>query len=108
MTQGVTDQARTNPNQVALIAPAVDGGSATRTYGELDDRARRLAAVLLAAGAGPDHPVAAAVRNGLEPFEVAIASAMAGAPFLPLNWHLKGMPIWLTDCLRLPRSSRSS
>jgi long-chain acyl-CoA synthetase len=74
---------------VALIAPDGAGGVRTRTYGELDKRARRLAAVLTARGAGPDRPVAAAVRNGLEPFEVATAAAMAGAPFLPLNWHLK-------------------
>ena len=45
--------------------------------------------VLVAHGAGPGRPVASAVRNGLEPFEVATAAAMAGAPFLPLNWHLK-------------------
>jgi long-chain acyl-CoA synthetase len=60
-----------------------------RTYGELDDRARRLAAVLAEMGAGPGRPVAAVLRNGFEPFEVAIAAAMAGAPYLPVNWHLK-------------------
>jgi long-chain acyl-CoA synthetase len=93
MARGVTEHAREAPDRVALIAPDADGrvngGAATRTYGELDDRARKLAAVLLDLGAGPDRPVAAAVRNGLEPFEVATAAAMAGAPFLPLNWHLK-------------------
>ncbi len=74
---------------MALVAPDDEAGLVTRTYGELDDRARRLAAVLAARGAGPGRPVAAALRNGVEPFEVAIAAAMAGAPFLPLNWHLK-------------------
>jgi long-chain acyl-CoA synthetase len=87
--RGVTEQARHAPDRIALIAPDAPGGAATRTYGELQNRASRLAAVLLAHGAGPDRPVAAAVRNGLEPFEIAIAAAMAGAPFLPLNWHLK-------------------
>jgi acyl-CoA synthetase (AMP-forming)/AMP-acid ligase II len=86
MPRGVTEHARATPDRPALIAP---DGPATRTYGELDDRARRLAHVLRDLGAGPDRPVAAAVRNGLEPFEVATAAAMAGAPFLPLNWHLK-------------------
>ena len=81
---------RATPDRPALIAP---DGPATRTYGELDDRARRLAHVLRGLGAGPDRPVAAAVRNGLEPFEVAIAAAMAGAPFLPLNWHLKAAEV---------------
>lgn len=74
---------------MALVAPDDGAGPVTRTYGELDDRARRLAAVLGARGAGPERPVAAALRNGVEPFEVAIAAAMVGAPFLPLNWHLK-------------------
>jgi long-chain acyl-CoA synthetase len=89
MARGVTEQAREAPERVALIAPDAPGGTATRTYGELNARAQRLAAVLTARGAGPGRPVAAALRNGLEPFEVATASAMAGAPFLPLNWHLK-------------------
>jgi long-chain acyl-CoA synthetase len=89
MARGVTEQASEAPDRVALIAPDAVGGAARRTFGELDDRARRLAAILMARGAGPGRPVASAVRNGLEPFEVATAAAMAGAPFLPLNWHLK-------------------
>jgi long-chain acyl-CoA synthetase len=89
MARGVTEQAREAPDRLALIAPDTVGGAATRTYGELNARAQRLAAVLKARGAGPGRPVASAVRNGLEPFEVATAAAMAGAPFLPLNWHLK-------------------
>jgi long-chain acyl-CoA synthetase len=84
---GVTEQARQNPERTALIAP--DAEPSRRSYGELNDRASRLAAVLIERGAGPDRPVAAALRNGLEPFEVATAAAMAGVPFLPLNWHLK-------------------
>jgi long-chain acyl-CoA synthetase len=85
----VSEHARAAPDHLALIAPDAEGGVVTRTYGELDARARQLAGVLAARGAGPDRPVAAALRNGVEPFEVAIAAAMAGAPFLPLNWHLK-------------------
>jgi long-chain acyl-CoA synthetase len=69
--------------------PALVAGERIRTYGELDDRARRLAAVLAGMGAGPGRPVAAVLRNGVEPFEVAVAAAMAGAPYLPVNWHLK-------------------
>ncbi len=89
MARGVTEFAHQAPERIALIAPDATGGVSTRTYGELDQRARRLARVLLDLGAGTGRPVAAAVRNGLEPFEVATAAAMAGAPFLPLNWHLK-------------------
>ncbi len=64
-------------------------GGRSRTYRELDQRSRRLAHVLAGLGAGPGRPVASVLPNGFEPFEVAIAAAMAGAPFLPVNWHLK-------------------
>jgi long-chain acyl-CoA synthetase len=64
-------------------------GDAVRTYGELDRRARRLASVLKARGAGPSRPVAAVLPNGIEAFEVAVAAAMINAPYLPVNWHLK-------------------
>jgi len=59
------------------------------TYGELRERSRRLAAVLADMGAGPGRPVAAVISNRAEPFEVATAAAMVGAPFLPVNSHLK-------------------
>jgi long-chain acyl-CoA synthetase len=65
----------------------VDGR--VRSYRELDERARRLAHVLAELGAGPGRPVASVLPNGFEPFEVATAAAMAGAPFLPVNRHLK-------------------
>jgi long-chain acyl-CoA synthetase len=37
--------------------------------------------------------------NGTEPFEVATAAAMIGAPYLPVNWHLKSAELayLLTD-----------
>lgn len=76
--------ARRDPDRVALVH-----GTRSRTYGELVDRSRRLAAVLGEMGAGPGRPVAAVLRNGFEPLEVATAAAMAGAPYLPVNWHLK-------------------
>ena len=64
-------------------------GGTVRTYGELDDRARRLASVLGDLGAGPGRPVATVLPNGIEMFEVATAAAMLNAPYLPVNWHLK-------------------
>jgi acyl-CoA synthetase (AMP-forming)/AMP-acid ligase II len=94
MARGVTEHAREAPERLALIAPAASGPDTTttatiRTYGELNQRASQLARVLLDHGAGPNRPVASILRNGVEPFEVATAAAMAGAPYLPLNWHLK-------------------
>ncbi len=59
------------------------------SYAELDERARRLAGVLRERGAGPELPVATFLPNGVEFFEVAAAATMLGAPFLPINWHLK-------------------
>ncbi|MHB8219729.1 MAG: AMP-binding protein [Acidimicrobiales bacterium] len=82
--RGVSAHAVAGPDRPALVV-----ADRVRTYAELDDRARRLAAVLSAMGAGPGRPVASVLRNGFEPFEVATAAAMAGAPYLPVNWHLK-------------------
>jgi long-chain acyl-CoA synthetase len=93
MPRGVSEHAQDAPDHPALIALAPDGVVVRRTYAELSARARRLASTLRSLGAGPDRPVAAALRNGVEPFEVAIAAGMARAPFLPLNWHLKAAEI---------------
>ncbi|MHB1712087.1 MAG: AMP-binding protein [Acidimicrobiales bacterium] len=82
--QGVTAHAAATPDR-----PAIMVGGSTMGYGELDRRARRLASVLADAGAGPGRPVATVLPNGAEPFEVAMAAAMVGAPYLPVNWHLK-------------------
>jgi len=82
--RGMSDHARSRPDRPAVVLAAV-----IRTYGELDERARRLAALLSGLGAGPGRPVAAIVPNGVEIFEVAMAAAMLGAPFLPVNWHLR-------------------
>lgn len=82
--RGVTAHARRDPDRPAMVM-----GETTFTYGQLDDRARRLATVLADLGAGPGRPVATVLPNGIEPFEVATAAAMVGAPYLPVNWHLK-------------------
>ena len=82
--RGVVAHAKAFPERAAIIS-----GSTVRTYGELDGRAQHLAQVLGHMGAGPKGPVAAVLGNGVESFEVATAAAMAGAPFLPVNWHLK-------------------
>ena len=64
-------------------------GQVVRSYGDLDERARRLASVLGGLGAGPGRPVATVLPNGIEMFEVATAAAMVNAPYLPVNWHLR-------------------
>jgi long-chain acyl-CoA synthetase len=72
------------PDRLALI-----DGTATRTYGELADRARRMAAHFLDLGAEPDGTVAVMVPNSFAFFEAAAAACRAEQHFLPVNWHLK-------------------
>jgi long-chain acyl-CoA synthetase len=82
--RGVSAQARHRGDHPALVF-----GDDVRSFRDLDERARRLAAVLAERGAGPGRPVATVLLNGFEPFEVATAAAMLEAPYLPVNWHLK-------------------
>ncbi|HLG92792.1 MAG TPA: AMP-binding protein, partial [Acidimicrobiales bacterium] len=83
-TRGVTAHAQASPGRPAVVA-----GERVLSYGELDRRSRRLAAALAERGAGQDRPVAAVLPNGAEILEVATAASMLGAPYLPVNWHLK-------------------
>ncbi len=82
--RGVTEHARARPRHPAIVV-----GDTVLTYGDLQDRASRLAVVLRERGAGPGRPVATVLPNGAEQFEVATAAAMADAPYLPVNRHLK-------------------
>ena len=68
--------------------PAVLIGDASLSYGELDRRAAALAHVMVGHGVGLDDPVAVMLPNGFEIMEAGIATAKAGAAFLPVNWHL--------------------
>ena len=64
-------------------------GEQALTFGELDSRSNRLAAVLEGMGAEPGRPVVAVLPNSFQFFEVSMAAARLGAQFLPVNWHLK-------------------
>jgi long-chain acyl-CoA synthetase len=76
----VREGARRHPDKTALI-----GGSASITYGELDERARRFAAVLRAQGVMRCDHVALMVPNVIA-FSVAYyGCAYAGCPIVPLN-----------------------
>src|SRR3954470_1962317 len=78
--------ARITPDKPAMVL-----GDEARTYGELADRAARLASALHDRGVPSDGSgaVAAMVPNGFEFFEVAAAACRVEARFLPVNWHLK-------------------
>jgi syringomycin synthetase protein SyrE len=73
-------QARLNPDNVALVW---DGSS--MTYGELDQRANRLAHRLVAHGAVPEKIVAVAMHRSAEMVVALLAVSKTGAAFLPLD-----------------------
>ncbi|MBA2282781.1 MAG: AMP-binding protein [Acidimicrobiia bacterium] len=80
-----------DPERPALIDAAT---GTTRTYGDLTDRAGRLAAALDSKGLDPvadtgSRAVAVMLPNCIEFLEVAAAASRAEASFLPVNWHLK-------------------
>ncbi|WP_194813675.1 non-ribosomal peptide synthetase [Nocardia sp. XZ_19_385] len=73
-------QAGLCPDSVAL-----EFGDETLTYGEFDDRANRLARLLIARGAGPDTVVGLCLRRGIELVVGMYAIIKAGAAYLPLD-----------------------
>jgi fatty-acyl-CoA synthase len=73
------------PERVALEDVAT---GRTVTYGELDDRAARGAALLRARGVGAGDRVAILCRNRIEFFELLFACAKIGALLVPVNWRM--------------------
>ncbi|HEY0804060.1 MAG TPA: non-ribosomal peptide synthetase, partial [Pseudonocardiaceae bacterium] len=66
-------------------APAVSWPDGELTYAELDDRANRLAHLLIARGAGPGDIVALQLPRSAHIVVAALAVAKAGAAFLPID-----------------------
>ncbi|NLG56349.1 MAG: amino acid adenylation domain-containing protein, partial [Rhodococcus sp.] len=66
-------------------SPAVRYLGETMTYGELFERARRLSAVLVAHGAGPDTFVALAIARSADSVIAMWATALSGAAFMPVD-----------------------
>ncbi|NUU23364.1 MAG: amino acid adenylation domain-containing protein, partial [Streptomycetaceae bacterium] len=77
----IAERARTAPDAVALV----DTDGAALTYGELLDRADRLARVLGGAGAGPGTIIAVALPRSAELVTALFAVLRAGAAYLPLD-----------------------
>ncbi|MFD0969298.1 amino acid adenylation domain-containing protein, partial [Plantactinospora endophytica] len=73
--------------QVALTpdAPAVAHGADTLSYAQLDERANRLARLLVAGGAAPERFVAVAVPKSVDLVVALVAVLKSGAAYLPLE-----------------------
>ncbi|MEO5875281.1 MAG: amino acid adenylation domain-containing protein [Streptosporangiaceae bacterium] len=73
-------QAEATPDAVAVVA-----GAERLTFAELDERSGRLAAVLAAAGAGPERIVALALPRTADLLLTLFAVLRTGAAYLPLD-----------------------
>ncbi|MEV0333442.1 amino acid adenylation domain-containing protein [Nocardia sp. NPDC050717] len=73
--------AAVDPDAVALRW----GSGETLTYRALDEFTNRLARVLIAAGAGPEHGVALSIPRSAESVLATVAVAKTGAPFVPID-----------------------
>jgi amino acid adenylation domain-containing protein len=76
----LAEQAARTPDAVAVIA-----GTASLTYGELDRRARRLAARLRACGVGPETRVAVCLERSPELMVGLLGVLKAGGAYLPVD-----------------------
>ncbi|HEY6969692.1 MAG TPA: non-ribosomal peptide synthetase [Candidatus Angelobacter sp.] len=76
----VSDQARQNPGRIALV-----DDSTQMTYGQLDDRANRLADQLKGLGAGANTVVAVCMRRSSLTVLASLAALKSGAAYLPID-----------------------
>jgi fatty-acyl-CoA synthase len=81
-----------------LDKPAVVFEDEQRTYGQLRDRARRVANGLIGLGIEAMDRVALLTSNRIEFFEIEVGIAAARAIMVPLNWRLR--PGELSNLLR--------
>lgn len=75
---------RAHPERVALCS-----GAERVSWGELRDRARRVADALVRDGVAPDDRVVVVAKNDLRFFDILFGCALAGAVLVPLNWRLE-------------------
>ncbi len=73
-------QAARAPQAIAVVH-----GDESLTYGQLDERANRLAHLLIARGAGPEKIVALALPRSTHMIVAILAVLKAGATYLPLD-----------------------
>ncbi len=91
---GIAAQALSRPDHPALVA-----GERTLTYARLEERIRKVAAVLAGLGAAAGDRIGVMVPNSFEWFEAVHGAARIGAVAVPVNTHFKSAEVgWiLTD-----------
>ncbi|MCX5345140.1 AMP-binding protein [Streptomyces atratus] len=105
LVERIAAQAACPPDEPSVVADDVQ-----LTYQELNERANRLARLLIARGAGPETPVAAVLPRSAELVVTFLAILRAGACHLPLDPTLPADRISLilgdaTPVLVVPRST---
>ena len=83
----VTTHARKDPDRIAVV---YGNGETRESYGELEQRSRRLVHVFHSWGLEPGDCVAVLLGNDEAFFDVFWACHRAGLYFTPVNWHLQG------------------
>ncbi|MEW6017571.1 MAG: AMP-binding protein [Pseudomonadota bacterium] len=76
--------ARRQPDKVAIY----EMSGATRTFGDLNAQANRIARLLRAQGLGPGDSVALVCPNRAEFADVLFGCQRAGLRMTPVNWHM--------------------
>ena len=82
----IQTQAERNPDKPAVI---FGNGETTRSYGELEQRSRRIAHLLRAIGLETGDGIALMMGNEDPFFDVYWAALRSGFYFTPINWHLQ-------------------
>ncbi len=89
-------QVKKSPQAVAVVF-----GEQELSYRELNERANRLAHVLMDEGIGPEDVVALALPRSLEMIVALLGILKAGAAYLPIDPALSGRASWPL-CWRMP------
>ena len=80
VAEGFEQQARRTPDALALVCADEE-----LSYAQLDDRANRLARLLIGHGAGPGRYVALALPRGVELVVALLAVLKTGAAYVPID-----------------------
>lgn len=88
-----------------LDRPAFVHRDRSLTFAQLDARAERVAAGLLAAGLVPGDRVALLLANAPETFELLVGCARAGLVAVPMNWRLAPAELAVVVADAAPRAA---